>query len=137
MAQAAYQRSTLPRYDDSFAVPQPWRAPQRRSRPAARPAQRVLPRHLFVFVIILALLGAGRVTLSFAVVQKSLQTGATAHEITRLTTNNVRLSNQVAALSATSRIRTIAVNELHLVPATDVRYLTVHATSGTPGTPGH
>ena len=136
MAQAAYQRSTLSRYDDSYALPRPARAPSRRSRSASRPVPRVLSRHLFAFVIILALLGAGRVTLSFAVVQKSLQTGATAHEITRLAAENANLSNQVAALSATNRIRTIAVNDLHLVPATSVSYLTVHTTSGTPGATG-
>jgi len=136
MAQAAYQRSTLPRYDDDHVAPRPSRAPSQRNRSVARPAQRLLSRHLFAFVIVLALLGAGRVTLSFAVVQKSLQTGAAAHETMRLTASNARLSDKVAALSASNRIRAIAVARLHLVPATDVRYLTVHATSGKPGTTG-
>ena len=136
MAQAAYKRSTLPHYDDYYVAPKPSRAPSQRSRSAARPAPRLLSRHLFVFVIVLAILGAGRVTLSFAVVQKSLQTGAAARETTRLTASNARLSDQVAALSATSRIRAIAVNKLRLVPAVNVRYLTVSATSGAPGTTG-
>ena len=134
MAQAAYQRSTLPRYDDYYTAPKPRQAPPGRGGFIVRPAQRLLSRHLFAFVIILALLGAGRVTLSFAVVQKSLQTGATTHETMSLTASNARLSDKIAALSSTSRIRAIAVNELHLVPAIDVRYLTVHAKSGVPGT---
>ena len=136
MAQAAYQRSTLPRNADSQAAPEPWRAPSQRSRSVVRPAQRLLSRRLFAFVIVLALLAAGRVTLSFAVVQKTLQTGAAVHETVRLTSSNALLSDQVAALSATNRIRSIAVNKLHLVPATGVRYLTVRATPGKPGTAG-
>ena len=136
MAQAAYQRSTLPRYEDSYSAPEPSRAPSRRSRPVARPAQRLLWRHLFAFAIVLALLSAVRVTLSFAVVQKTLQTGAAVHETVRLTSSNALLSDQVAALSATNRIRSIAVNKLHLVPATGVRYITVRATPGKPGTAG-
>jgi hypothetical protein len=136
MAQAAYQRSTLPRYDDYYVAPKPSRAPSQRRRSVVRPAQHLLSRHLFAFVIVLALLGAGRVTLSFAVVQKSLQTGAAARETMRLTASNAHLSDQVAALSATNRIRGIAVNDLHLVPATNVRYLTVHTTPGVPGTLG-
>ena len=134
MAQAAYQRSTLPRYDDDHVAPKPSRAPSQRDRSVARPAQRLLSRHLFAFVVVLALLGAGRVTLSFAVVQKNLQTGAAIHETMRLTASNAHLSDQVTALSAASRIHAIAVNELHLVPATNVHYLTVHTTSGAPGT---
>jgi hypothetical protein len=70
MARAAYQRAQ-PRYDEPLEAPRPRpRAPQRRSRPAVRDARAYLPRHLFVFVALLALLGAGRVALSFAVVRR-------------------------------------------------------------------
>jgi cell division protein FtsL len=125
VARVAYQRAALPQIDEPLEAPR--RAPQRRSRPAARPAHRLLPRHLFVFVILVALLGAGRVTLTFAVVQKSLQTGAAAKIERQLDAENAQLSDEVAALSAISRVRKIALDQLHLVPQTNVRYLHVHA----------
>lgn len=123
MTPVAYRRASLPRYDEVDEALPLRPVPQRRSRSLARPAQRVLPRRLFIFVILLAILAAGRVTLSFAVVQKSLQTSATASEVARLTADNTQLSNQLVALTATSRLRAIAVNKLHLVPVVDVQYL--------------
>ena len=126
MAQAAYQRSTLPRNADSQAAPEPWRAPSQRGRSVVRPAQRLLSRRLFAIVIVLALLGAGRVTLSFAVVQKSLQTDAVVRTQSQLASENESLSEEVARLSSSIRIHNVALSRLGLVAATNVQYLTVH-----------
>lgn len=132
MARAAYQGAAQPRYDDPYEKPRP-RAPQRRSRPAARSVRAYLPRHLFIFIVLLALLGAGRVTLSFAVVQKSLQTGAVVRQERLLNAQSAQLSEQIAALSATGRVRNVAIKTLHLVPATNVHYLAVRHKPAKPG----
>ncbi|MGO8685062.1 MAG: hypothetical protein ACLQUT_10865 [Thermoleophilia bacterium] len=136
MTPAAYQRAALPHYDEADEALPLRPVPQRRSRSLARPAQRALPRRLFVLVILLAILAAGRVTLSFAVVQKSLQTSAATSEVARLTADNTQLSNQLVALTATSHVRAMAVNKLHLVPVVDVQYLTAPAKVGTLGATG-
>ncbi len=127
MARSGQARATAarPLYDDSPEAPRPdvRRAPRRRSRPQARAR---LSRPLVVFVVCLALLGVGRVTLSFAVVQKNLQTGAVVREQNQLASENQSLSEEMARLSSTIRIHNVAVNRLGLVAAENVQYLTVH-----------
>lgn len=136
MARAASQRQQ-PRYDEPLEAPRPRpRAPRRRSRPAARDMRAYLPRHLFVFIALLALVGAGRVTLSFAVVQKSLQTGAVIHQERALAAESAQLSERIAALTATGHVRGIAINKLHLVPATNVQYLTIPRKPAKPAATG-
>jgi cell division protein FtsL len=78
-----------------------------------------------VFVVCLTVLAVGRVALSFAVVQKSLQTDAIAREERGVTAENAQLSEELAQLSSTVRIRHIAENQLGLVDATHVLYLRV------------
>jgi cell division protein FtsL len=102
--------------------PAPRRAPQARARAAQRAR---LTRAFVVFVVCLTVLAVGRVALSFAVVQKSLQTDAIAREERRVTAENAQLSEELAQLSSTVRIRHIAENQLGLVDATHVLYLKV------------
>jgi cell division protein FtsL len=84
-------------------------------------------RLFFVFVICLAVLGVGRVALSFAVVQKSLQTGTVKVEQRRIEAENADLAAQVTRLGSPTRIRFIAETQLGLVPADRPVYLTVKA----------
>ena len=114
-----------PLYDDPPRAPRldVTRAPRRRSRPQARVR---LPWRLIVLLTCVALLGVGRVTLSFAVIQKSLQTDTVVREQGRLSSENESLSEDVAHLSSSIRIHNVALNRLGLVAATNVQYLTVH-----------
>jgi len=115
-----------PLYDDPpRQAPRPdvARAPRPRGRPQARAR---LPRRLIAFGVCLALLSVGRVTLSFAVVQKSLQTDAAVRAQGQLASENESLSEDVARLSSSIRIHNVAVNRLGLVAAKNVQYLTVH-----------
>jgi hypothetical protein len=66
------------------------------------------------------------VALSFAVVQKSLQTDAVVRAQGQLASENQSLSEEVARLSSSIRIHNVALNRLGLVAATNVQYLTVH-----------
>jgi cell division protein FtsL len=127
MAAAAQARqAAAPRRRDdterSVARPAARRAPQTRAR-AARRAR--FTRAFVVFVICLTVLAVGRVALSFAVVQKSLQTDAIAREERRVSAENDQLSEELAQLSSTIRVRHIAENQLGLVDATHVQYLNV------------
>ena len=80
-------------------------------------------RTFIVFVACLTVLAVGRVALSFAVVQKTLQTDAVVHEQRRVTDKNDQLQEEVARLSSTVRIRHIAEADLGLVDATHLTYL--------------
>ena len=53
---------------------------RRAARAAPRRRAQSLPARLLVFVVLLAVLAVGRVALSFAVVQKNLQTDAVARQ---------------------------------------------------------
>ncbi len=125
MAAAAQRaRVAAPRYDDDlFEVPRPaaaYRAPRTRRRAAQRSR---LMRGFVIFVTCLTVLAVGRVALSFAVVQKSLQTDALVRQERQLTAKNAQLEEGVAQLSSTPRIRHIAETQLGLVDATHVKYL--------------
>ena len=61
-------------------------------RPSPRPRRRSLPVRLLVFGMLLAMLAAGRVALSFAVVQKNLQTDAVARRFRVLDAQNQQLA---------------------------------------------
>ena len=125
-AQARQAAAAPRRWDEdaerTAARPAPRRAPQARAR-AARRAR--FTRAFVVFVVCLTVLAVGRVALSFAVVQKSLQTDAIAREERRVSAENAQLSEELAQLSSTVRIRHIAENQLGLVDATHVLYLKV------------
>ncbi len=125
MAAAAQQarRAPAPRYDDEVRRDAPayaYRAPHTRRRAAQRSR---LTRAFVIFVACLTLLAVGRVALSFAVVQKSLQTDAVVHEARRVAALNDTRQEEVAQLASTVRIRHIAESELGLVEATHTLFL--------------
>ena len=97
-----------------------YRAPRTRRRAAQRSR---FMRTFVVFVACLTVLAVGRVALSFAVVQKTLQTDAVVHEERRVSAQNDELKEEVARLSSTVRIRHIAEADLGLVDATHLLYL--------------
>ena len=97
-----------------------YRAPHTRRKAAQRSR---LMRAFVIFVGCLTLLAVGRVALSFAVVQKSLQTEAIVREERRVSDQNGELRERVAQLSSTVRIRHIAEKDLGLVDATHLIYL--------------
>jgi cell division protein FtsL len=82
---------------------------------------------LVVFVIALTVLAVGRVALSFAVVQKTIATESIATEQRRLSAENARLVADVTRLTSMTRVRTIALQRLDLVPSGRVVYLTAPA----------
>ena len=106
-------------------------APKRaEGRRVASPAKRArlafnLPVPLLAFVICLAVLGVGRVTLSFAVVQKNLQTDAVVRESRQLAVQNAQLQEAAASLSSSLALRNVAVQRYHLVVPSRVEYVTV------------
>jgi cell division protein FtsL len=108
------------------ARPAARRAPQTRQRAAQRAR---LTRLFVVFVVCLTVLAVGRVALSFAVVQKSLQTDAVAREERRLSAENQQLAEQIANQGSSVNIRKIAETQLGLVDPTHVAYLKVHRTA--------
>ena len=115
-AAQARQAATVPRRRQDAerlpARPAARRAPQARQRAAQRAR---LTRLFVVFVICLTVLAVGRVALSFAVVQKSLQTDALAREVGRLSAENQHLQETVANQGSSVNIREVAVKQLGLV----------------------
>jgi cell division protein FtsL len=89
-----------------------YRAPHTRRKAAQRSRA---TRAFVIFVGCLTVLAVGRVALSFAVVQKTLQTDAIVREERRISDKNGQLQEKVAQLAATGRIRHIAVTDLGLV----------------------
>jgi len=125
-AQARRTAAAPRRRDDTErrpARPAVRRAPQARRRAAQRAR---LTRLFVVFVVCLTVLAVGRVALSFAVVQKSLQTDAVAREERRLSAENQQLAEALANQGSSVNIRTIAEKQLGLVDPTHVLYLKVH-----------
>jgi cell division protein FtsL len=104
------------------ARPATRRAPQARRRAAQRAR---LTRVFVIFVICLTVLAVGRVSLSFAVVQKTLQTEAVVRQERTLSAENARLVETLAQMGSTVRIRHIAETQLGLVDADHVQYLRV------------
>ncbi len=74
----------------------------------------------------LALLAVGRVTLSFAVVQKNLQTDAVTRQYRALDAENQRLAETAAGLSSALTVRNLAVNKYHLTVSPTVQFITIH-----------
>jgi cell division protein FtsL len=129
MAATAQARrgAVAPRRDEEHeyyeAPPAQRRAPRSRRRAVQRAR---FARAFVVFVIVLAVLAVGRVALSFAVVQKTIETNAIAREERAVTAENAQLAEDLAQLGSTVRIRTIAEKQLGLVDADHVQYLRVH-----------
>jgi cell division protein FtsL len=121
-ARHSYAAPPAPRHDQDARAEAPayaYRAPHTRRKAAQRSR---LTRTFVIFVAFLTLLAVGRVAISFAVVQKSLETGAIVREERRLSEQNGELREEVARLSSTPRIRRIAESELGLVDATHFAY---------------
>jgi cell division protein FtsB len=78
---------------------------------------------LIAFAVCVALLAVGRVTLSFAVVQKNMDTEALVREQRALRSENARLQEKLAGLMATPRLRELAMERFGLVSAQSVVYL--------------
>jgi cell division protein FtsL len=119
-AEAAPRRQEQP--ERVPARPATRRAPQARRRAAQRAR---LTRVFVIFVICLTVLAVGRVSLSFAVVQKTLQTEAVVRQERTLSAENARLVEKLAQMGSTVRIRHIAETQLGLVDADHVQYLRV------------
>ena len=124
MATAAQhaRRAPAPRREQEARPEAPayaYRAPRTRRKAAQRSR---FMRAFVIFVGCLTLLAVGRVAISFAVVQKTLQTDAIVHEERRVSGKNGELREEVARLSSTVRIRHIAETELGLVNATHFLY---------------
>jgi cell division protein FtsB len=102
--------------------------PQRRPGAAAAPRRRLqsLPARLLVFGVLLAVLAVGRVTLSFAVVQKNLQSDAVTRQYRAVDAQNQRLAETAAGLSSALAVRSVAVNKYHLIVSPSVQFITVH-----------
>jgi cell division protein FtsB len=126
--QAATAPRRRPETERLPARPAARRAPQARQRAAQRAR---LMRLFVVFVVCLTVLAVGRVALSFAVVQKSLQTDAVAREVGRLSAENQRLQETVANQGSSVNIRKIALKQLGLVDATHRVMLKVHGSTTT------
>jgi len=119
-AAAAPRRQEQP--ERAPARPAARRAPQSRRRAAQRAR---LTRAFVIFVVCLTVLAVGRVSLSFAVVQKTLQTDAVVREERALSAENAQLTEKLAQMSSNVRIRQIAETQLGLVDANHVQYLKV------------
>jgi cell division protein FtsL len=124
VASAAHARSTAPapRREQEARPEAPayaYRAPATRRRAAQRSR---LMRTFIIFVGCLTVLAVGRVALSFAVVQKSLQTEAIVREERQVSDQNAQLREKVAQLSSAPRIEHIAESQLGLVKATHFSY---------------
>lgn len=121
-ARHARAASPAPRRGEAPDVAAPvhaYRAPQTRRRAAQRSR---LTRTFVIFVACLTALAVGRVALSFAVVQKTLQTDAIVREERRVSDRNGQLEETVARLASTARIRRIAETQLGLVEANHFSY---------------
>ena len=123
MAAAAQHARRAPAREQETRTETPvyaYRAPHTRRRAAQRSR---FMRTFVVFVACLTVLAVGRVALSFAVVQKTLQTDAVVHEERRVSAQNDELQEEVARLSSTVRIRHIAEADLDLVDADRGRHV--------------
>jgi cell division protein FtsB len=119
-AVAAPRRQEQPEH--APARPAVRRAPQTRRRAEQRAR---LTRVFIVFVICLTVLAVGRVSLSFAVVQKTLQTAAVVREERAVSAENARLRETLAQMGSPMNIRRIAEKELGLVDADGYEVLRV------------
>jgi cell division protein FtsL len=122
----ARRGAAAPRRDDEYERREAQAAQRRAPRSRRRAVQRARFTRAFVlFVCCLTVLAVGRVALSFAVVQKTIETNAIAREQRAVTAENAQLKEDLAQLGSTVRIRHIAERDLGLVDADSVAYLHV------------
>ena len=119
-ARHAHSAAPEPRYErDAREETYAYRAPRTRKRAAQRSR---LMRTFVIFVGCLTVLAVGRVALSFAVVQKTLQTDAIVREERSISEKNDQLEEQLAQRGSPVRVRHIAETQLGLVDATHIDY---------------
>ena len=118
-AGAASSASTRETDARAEAAAYAYRAPHTRKRAEHRSR---LTRAFVIFVGCLTLLAVGRVALSFAVVQKTLQTDAIVREERRISALNDEREGDIAKLASPVRIRHLAETQLGLVDAGHVSY---------------
>ncbi|MBN2205170.1 MAG: hypothetical protein JW767_09135 [Thermoleophilia bacterium] len=107
-------------------APRPSSSPAPARAPRSRPATHTRAVRLFtVFLIALTTLAVGRIALSFAVVQKTMATEVVATEQRRVVAENAQLAADATRLSSMTRVRSIALRRLGLVPSSGVVYLSV------------
>ena len=131
MAASGASARSLPapeRHDERGPARVPQRRPVHRPASAPRPRRRLqaLPARVIVFGVLLAVLAAGRVALSFAVVQKNLQTDTVARQFHAVQAQNQQLAETAATLSSALAVRNTAVMRYHLIVPPDVVFITVH-----------
>ena len=128
MAAAGASARPLPAPERHDAERRPVGAPRRRhgSAPAPRRRLQSLPARLLVFGVLLAVLAVGRVALSFAVVQKNLETDAVARQYRLVDAQNQQLAETAAGLSSALTVRNVAVNKYHLIVSPSAQFITVH-----------
>jgi hypothetical protein len=128
-AQAARRQTAraLPEEEKQRLRPVPGRRP--RSRPS-RGLHSKLATRLIVFGVCVALLAAGRVALTFAVVQKNMQTSSVIKQERALRDDNMSLAALVAQQSGSGKVQNLA-KKMGLVQGDAPVFLHVH-----PGTAG-
>jgi cell division protein FtsL len=103
--------------------------PKKATKKRSRAAQHAAARQAFVFfavlVVVVAVLGAGRVWLSVQAAQASLDCGKLRVAIKAARYEGDMLEIQRSALSSPSRIQAAAVGQLGMGPATSVSYLNI------------
>ncbi len=128
MAAAGASARPLPAPERHDAERRPVGAPRRRHGAAPAPRRRLqsLPARLLVFGVLLAVLAVGRVALSFAVVQKNLETDAVARQYRLVDAQNQQLAETAAGLSSALTVRNVAVKKYHLIVSPSAQFITVH-----------
>jgi len=123
-AQAARRQTARPLQEDEERRLRP--VPGRRRRPSIALHSRLATR-LIAFGVCVALLAAGRVALSFAVVQKNLQTSALLKQERALRDDNMNLADLVAQQSASGKVQNLAKKRYGLVLGDPPIFLLVHS----------
>jgi hypothetical protein len=123
-AQAARRQTAraLPEEEKQRLRPVPGRRP--RSRPSVGLHSRLATR-LIVFGVCVALLAVGRVALTFAVVQKSMETSSVIKQERALRDDNMSLAALVAQQNGSSKVQSLA-KKLGYVPGDAPVFLHVH-----------
>jgi hypothetical protein len=125
-AQAARRQTARPLPEEERQRLRPVPARRARRRPSVGLHSKLATR-LIAFGVCVALLAVGRVALSFAVVQKSLETSTVIKQERALRDDNMSLSALVAQQSGSARVQNLATSKFGLVPAEDQVFLRVHA----------
>jgi cell division protein FtsL len=115
-------------------VPAGTRAPKQPAKSPARSRSHTSAYQSFVFfaviVVVLAVLGAGRVWLSVQAAEASIDCGKLQTAIKAARYEGDMLEIQKSALASPSRIQAMAVGQLGMAPATSVSYMRIDSRTG-------